>query len=139
MQRILVAYDGSELSKQALQEARKKAEEFHADVHVITIINPTGPFTNKAVYKSIEEDLIKESELELKKVESGEFHDLSENITTEVLVGNAGAEICKYAEQHDIELIIIGSRGLGNVKELFLGSVSHNVVQHSHCPVLVIK
>ncbi|KGP72150.1 universal stress protein [Pontibacillus yanchengensis] len=138
MQKILVAYDGSALSKQALQEARKKAEEFHADVHIITVINPTGPFTNKAVYKSIEEDLVNESRLELEKVES-EFHGFTENITTEVLVGNAGAEICKYAKQHDIELIIIGSRGLGNVKELFLGSVSHNVVQHSHCPVLVIK
>ncbi|MFC0523041.1 universal stress protein [Pontibacillus salicampi] len=139
MEKILVAYDGSTLSKKALQEAMAKARERQdTEVHVVTVINPTGPFTNVAVYKSIEEDLRKESKVELEKVEE-EFRHVNHPIKTEVLAGNAGAEICKYARAQDMSLIMVGSRGLGNVKELFLGSVSHNVVQHSHCPVLVLK
>ena len=46
--------------------------------------------------------------------------------------------ILHVADEQDAGVIVMGSRGLGGVRALFLGSVSHGVVQHSHRPVLVV-
>jgi nucleotide-binding universal stress UspA family protein len=50
----------------------------------------------------------------------------------------AGA-IIDYAEEHHIDLIVIGTRGHSGLKKMMLGSVALVVLTHSHCPVLVIK
>ena len=47
--------------------------------------------------------------------------------------------LVSYAESHDVDLIVIGSRGLGGFKKLLLGSVASGVSQHSKCPVLIVK
>ena len=44
-----------------------------------------------------------------------------------------------YAEENNIELIVIGTRGLSGFKKLLVGSVATNVVTYAHCPVLVVK
>jgi nucleotide-binding universal stress UspA family protein len=46
--------------------------------------------------------------------------------------------ILRVADEHDASVVIMGSRGLGSVRSLVLGSVSHGVVQHAHRPVLVV-
>ncbi|MGP4077463.1 universal stress protein [Halobacillus sp. K22] len=141
--RILVAYDGSEPSKQALLEAKTHAiETLGREIHVVSVVKPSGPFTNAAVSKSIGDEMAKKYERELEAIK--EAND-DENITivTHVLVGdldnNPGEDVCAYAEKEGINMIIVGSRGLGNVKRMFLGSVSNNIVQHATCPVLVMK
>ena len=60
-------------------------------------------------------------------------------ITTKLLIGSPGNEIILEAERGGFDLIVIGSRGLSSIKELFLGSVSHQVVNESKVPVLVVK
>ncbi|GGF25820.1 universal stress protein [Halobacillus andaensis] len=142
-ERILVAYDGSELSKKAIQEALTKEEANNeAEVHVVSVIKPTGPFTNAKMAESIGTELAEQLKSDLEAIKE-EFKTVHHPIVTEALVGksesNPGVKICDYADEHDIDLIIIGNRGLGNVKKFFLGSVSNNVVQHAKCPVLVIK
>lgn len=47
-------------------------------------------------------------------------------------------EICHFADTHNIDLIVIGSQGHSNMKELFAGSVSHEVVRKATCPVTVV-
>ncbi|MOA44126.1 Stress response protein NhaX [compost metagenome] len=59
--------------------------------------------------------------------------------TVEMLQGSPADVILKYAKSHDNDVIVIGSRGLGTIREFVLGSVSHNVVQNAKIPVLVIK
>ena len=58
---------------------------------------------------------------------------------TVILHGRPADEIMEYASQHDVDLIVIGSRGLNALQELALGSVSHKVIVSAACPVLVVK
>lgn len=53
--------------------------------------------------------------------------------------GNSATEIMSFSQKNKYDIIIIGSRGMGSVKEAFLGSTSHAVVHKSKIPVLVIK
>lgn len=58
---------------------------------------------------------------------------------TEIHIGNIGDEILSYSEQNKVDLIIMGARGLGKLKQLLLGSVSNKIVTNSHCPVMIVK
>jgi nucleotide-binding universal stress UspA family protein len=53
--------------------------------------------------------------------------------------GDGAIEILNFSQKHKYDIIIIGSRGLGSVKEAFLGSTSHAVVYKSKIPVMIIK
>jgi nucleotide-binding universal stress UspA family protein len=57
----------------------------------------------------------------------------------EVVVGRPHELIIAAAEQHHIDLIVMGSRGMGAVARLFLGSVATAVVQHAKVPVTLVK
>ncbi|MNR36447.1 Stress response protein NhaX [compost metagenome] len=61
------------------------------------------------------------------------------NATVELLQGSPAEVILAYAKEHGADVIVIGSRGLGGIREFVLGSVSHNVVQSARIPVLVVK
>lgn len=138
---VLVAYDGSELSMEALNEAMTMAKENPAlQIDVVTALNPTAQISSAVVYASILNELRKEA-VDLLKEVSDELHEQLPNhvVRTMVLEGNPGNEIVKYADEHERDLIIMGSRGLNGLREWFLGSVSHAVLQRSHCPVLIIK
>ena len=54
-------------------------------------------------------------------------------------VGSPGPALLAVAKKYDADLIVMGSRGLGPLKGLFMGSVSSYVTSHSTCPVLIIN
>ncbi len=53
--------------------------------------------------------------------------------------GNTGSEIVKFAKNGKFDMIVIGARGLGGAKEMFLGSTSNYVMHKTAVPVLVVK
>ena len=55
------------------------------------------------------------------------------------IAGKESSEIINFAMKNKFDIIVIGARGIGSVKEVFLGSVSHAVVQKSKIPVLIVK
>ncbi|HLR63560.1 MAG TPA: universal stress protein [Lentibacillus sp.] len=141
--KILVAYDGSVLSKEALQDARLQAAGVpETEVHVISVVSQSGPSANITMARNIQWELAENLRPELEEIKK-EFEADGITITTDVIIEdvhrNEGTTICEYAENHDVDLIIVGSRGLGNVKQVFLGSVSNRVLQQANCPVLIIK
>jgi nucleotide-binding universal stress UspA family protein len=70
------------------------------------------------------EQRIKSTKLQVKKI---------------VVEGHAVEEIVRVANQENIDLIVIGARGVSHMREMLLGSVTDGVLHHVHCPVLVIK
>ncbi|MFD1040514.1 universal stress protein [Virgibacillus byunsanensis] len=141
--KILVAYDGSLMSRHAIQEAKRQAAHVsETEVHVITVIKPTGPKANAAVARSIENELADHFQPQMEKIMK-EFEAEAIPIFTQVIFDdtneNAGAKLCEYAEDNKVDLIVVGSRGLVNIKGLFVGSVSKKILNHATCPVFVIK
>ena len=61
------------------------------------------------------------------------------DVSTVLAYGNAPERIIEEAEHAKADLIVLGSRGLGEVGGLVLGSVSHKVIQHATCPCLTVK
>jgi nucleotide-binding universal stress UspA family protein len=61
-------------------------------------------------------------------------------IKTEIISSmNISGGILDYAEENNIDLIVIGTRGRSGFKRLLLGSVASHVITYAHCPVLVVK
>jgi nucleotide-binding universal stress UspA family protein len=89
------------------------------------------------------DSLVKELEQNSKKLlEKYKSKVQSQAFTTVKVMsaaGNAGEEILRAAEKEDVDSIVIGRRGLSTASELPLGSISHNVIHHAKCPVVIMR
>lgn len=159
MRNILVAYDGSETSKAAIDQVETLfSHNSNTKICVISISNISNPHTNAMMQRKIMDENVKriqkehdekekKEHVEKIKLQLDEIKNRLENngttVDTNVLMmegnNNPGEKICEYATSHNYDLIVVGSRGLGNIKKVILGSVSNYVVNNSDKPVLVIK
>ncbi|GAA4853324.1 universal stress protein [Paenibacillus vulneris] len=136
--KILVAYDGSELSRKALEHAKRLAaaaaeiEVLHV-YYVPALIIGEAVLTTPQMQKNYYEHELAVDE-EIKRLIS----DLP-SAKSIIKQGQPAKTIVEHARDNGNDLIVIGSRGLSALDELFLGSTSHNVVQHAGIPVLVVK
>ena len=135
-EKVLLATDGSKDAVLAARAAADVCEGTGAELHVVHVwFNvPTArlrPFMRTEL-KRLGNEILEEG---VKWVEdSGGF--VTE---THLLEGRAADEILDLAEQIGAWLVVIGSRGLGTVGRIALGSVSEAVIHHSHWPVLVLR
>ncbi len=140
--RVLVAYDGSTLSKKALQTAVELMKQSpQAELDIATVYDVPKGLEGYGLYN---EGLLKEFRAGTEKMMAKVEKDLKEKnlqnkIQTYILEGNSSKVLVDFANERDTDLILIGSRGLSGLQEVFLGSVSHYVVQRANCPVFVIK
>jgi len=136
-QKILVPIDGSENSFRALDKAIVLAKQNDAEItgFFVIQINPSelSIIRNimKKSFKSQFLNIMRKASVKCKK-NGVEFIDALE-------FGHEGNTIVSFAQKNDYDLIVIGSRGLGSIKEFFLGSTSTYVVHNSKIPVLIIK
>jgi nucleotide-binding universal stress UspA family protein len=130
--KILLAYDGFEHSRHALEEAAKLASEGHGDVTVLSVVPRDARGSKSGGHVGLRphahEDVARAHEyLRNQGIESEmkiEHGDPAEEILTEARVG-------RY------DLLVVGSRELGPLGRLVLGSVSTEVLRDAPCPVLV--
>lgn len=136
---IVVGIDSSAASKEALQlalhEASMRGTRVRA-VHAWTAAVPvtmTGPGFIAPVDR---EPVRKEADELLHTVVDAVAGNRASTVECVLVEGPAGHAILDNAQ--DAELIVVGQRGLGTVGAVVLGSVSHHVLHHTHCPVLVV-
>lgn len=138
---IIAAYDGSDVSEKALKQAVQLVENkpgsrltvAHVSYSPVYSVAGFGWVAPEGWQKNLleyEEAIVQRANTRIASLPYAE---------TVVLKGNPALAILDYAEQRNCDLIVMGSRGLGAVKEWMLGSVSHHVVQQSRIPVLVVK
>lgn len=126
IKRILVPVDGSETSDRAIDEAVKIAEVYNADIHVLYVANINQLAINACLSDAILEAVNKAGNEILEKAASRIPEKL--NVITTSETGSPSVTITDFADEIKADLVVIGSRGLGLVKGVILGSVSQYVV-----------
>lgn len=141
--KILVPIDGSKSSDKALNKAIKIGKEFQSEICVLSVtpeIYMMRGFTASvsSYDKKINQEVINmtmNTLNEAKKI----LEDYPYVYTTNYVVGDPAKEILNYAKDQEVNLIIMGNRGMGAFSRTILGSVSNKVVNASPISVLVVK
>ena len=141
LKKILVGCDFSPDSVQAFNHALSLAQEFEAELHLANVIEPPA-----------QPNLMKDHTSAIGKIQ-GDYRNLitqklKEMVPeearnwctpqTSILEGQPDEALAKYAESNDVDMIVMGIRGHGLVKTLFLGSTTDRVVRRAPCPVLSV-
>ena len=134
--KILVGIDGSENSKRAALAAASLAELFKGKMTLVSVVKP-GEYSLAVEDKAFIENL-KEFHNDLVETVMEEVKRTGIEVDTRIELGTPWKELTKLALEGHYDLIVVGSRGIGQVAEFLIGSNSTRVVQHSEVPVLVV-
>ena len=143
MKNILIPVDGSEYSMIAIAAAKEVAKAFDSNVSILSVVTPelkisSGRGSN--MYASILMDELLESSAKILEDAKKQFQGMANKVETFSAQGNVADEIVRFANENDIDLIVMGSHGLGALKNrLMTGSVTTRVLHHVDVPVMVIK
>jgi nucleotide-binding universal stress UspA family protein len=141
---ILAAFDGSEGAKAALRKAAELAVLCDAELKVLTVYRHHSVLEGSMYVLDAE----KPDDIEqIMITHAKEVVEVGASIAREagcrkirafVKGGPTSRTIVGFAKEHDIDLIVIGSRGLGSIEGVLLGSVSHKITSLARSPVLVV-
>jgi len=137
IKKILVPLDGSANSFRGLDMAIHMARESHATITGLYVIGMVKPRTDEPIPKlertflGYAQKIMKKAKLKAAKKGILFFDRVS--------YGDDGKQIVDIAARRNFDLIVIGSRGMGAAKEIFLGSTSNYVLHKSKKPVLIVK
>ena len=129
--KILVGYDYSTVTQDVLALAKKYAQAFKAEVHLLRSMEQNP---------ELKRDTIQQAEQNLDQVKR-EFATLGLACDIHVVISalSAGENIVEFAEQNSIDLIVIGVRRRSKVGKLLFGSNAQLIILTAPCPVLTVK
>jgi nucleotide-binding universal stress UspA family protein len=142
LKKILVGCDFSPDSDLAFQHALSLAQEFEADLHLAHVIEPSASSVLLKPDKVLSEEIERKLHNRLKEKLMGMVPEDARNWCspeTLILNGQPYEELGKYAESNEMDMIVLGVRGHGLVKTLFLGSTTDRVARQAPCPVLSVS
>jgi nucleotide-binding universal stress UspA family protein len=136
---ILVAIDGSEQSLKAARVAGEVANTMESEtLWVVIAFDPVPGYLGQPLLQEAINERIKQTDAILNKglQEIGKF---SGTLKTEVLAGPPAEAVLSVADTRQVDLIVMGTRGLGRLTGALVGSQSQKVVAHANCPVLLVR
>lgn len=153
--KILVAIDGSEHSMKAVElaiemsekELSNKTEDDDRGLTALTVLDVSKPrkflssFIAAPTYGLRELDEERNAAKQWMDAVRKKAEDKKIPFRSEIIEGLVSAEatIVDYAESHEIDLIVVGTRGRTGFSKVLLGSVASRVVEYAHCSVVVVK
>jgi nucleotide-binding universal stress UspA family protein len=135
---ILIAVDGSEHALRAARVAGEMARCMQADLRVVTVFDPIPAYLGQPNLEDVLVERLNHAEKALKDALQ-EIGTIPGKLTQETLQGPAAEAILAVIDAREIDLVVMGVRGLGRLGSLFLGSQSQKVVGHATCPVLLVR
>jgi nucleotide-binding universal stress UspA family protein len=155
---ILLPVDGSESSLKAVSFAAELAAELQASVLLLHVLErlparqqlkgyltalEQAPVKNEGEIESIRNVLSQSGEDQGKEILADAEQLLREkgvkDVSTAIHDGDPTTEILRLAETGKYDMVIMGRRGLGRLKGVFMGSVSHKISNVADCPVVTVK
>lgn len=142
--KILVGIDQSEGSNRILEYAVRLSKLSGAKVYLVYVIEIPAAAGSFVGVSDLEKYLQEEAHKLLDRLVTGVAKKFNlgeniENVERIIKKGHPSKTILDLSKSIGVDLIVIGSRGLGSVKEFLLGSVSHAVSRHASIPVLIVK
>jgi nucleotide-binding universal stress UspA family protein len=151
LSKILVALDGSHASFDAADYAVMLAKQHHAQLILLHVLHPIEYYSSLQFFevqqlqdsREIVEQAKKEAnkwfDMVRKKIEEDKL-EKQIKIETAIIVSTATVDsILDYAEDKNVDLIVVGTKGRSGIKKLLLGSTASGIVTYSSCPVTVVK
>jgi nucleotide-binding universal stress UspA family protein len=137
--KILLPVDGSESSKFAMKNALGIADAMKSEVLLLYVTGVIPVFiTGQPKEEAIQSQMEEADQILVPYREFLTDHRV--NFNEVIMAGfNAGEKICVAARDQKCDLIVMGSRGLGDLAGMMLGSVTHRVLSHCDIPVLVTR
>jgi nucleotide-binding universal stress UspA family protein len=150
--KVLVALDGSEPSNNALNQAVAIATKFKAKLIMLAVVQrvmipifpdegfggvPLSAAKDMAQYQDKMRDVYQTVLNEAETKVSQQYQDLE--IEAILMEGRPSGTITDFAEENDVDLIVMGSRGIGGYTGWILGSTSRRVVDSCTKPILIVK
>ncbi|WP_226039369.1 universal stress protein [Natrinema sp. DC36] len=133
---VVVATDGSESVKRAVDVALDLADRFGADVHALSVVDASEVDASP-------QQLRDELRTALETTADAAIATVEERaegaVTTEIREGRPAIEICEYAREVDADVVATGTRGRHGENRLLLGSVAERIVRTSPVPVLTVR
>lgn len=150
IKKVLVAVDGSENSDRALDFALDLAEKYNAGITVLNVSE--SPAIGVVPFESTEPTVYANSSVNFYKDFQSFHEEILRNavnramefkpnvaVSSKLREGNAASEIVAEAKEGGFDIIVVGHKGLGRVKELFLGNISEKVAHLAPCPVVIVR
>jgi nucleotide-binding universal stress UspA family protein len=129
--KIMVGYDRSNVAKEALELAKKHAKAFDAKVYVVRSL---------AQSREMKLEDIQNAEQELENIRRS-FRDEGIACKTEAIVSSIspGEDLVQFAQENEIDEIVIGVRRRSKVGKLLFGSNAQYIILMAQCPVVAVK
>lgn len=138
-ERILLAVDGSDHALRAAYKAAELARTIQSkELMIVVVYDPIPIYLGEPNMQIAITNRRGEAE-EILNTAVQEVGEVPCKIQTSLLEGSPAEAVIEAARAHNSDLIVIGSRGLGRLAGLLLGSTSQKVVAHAPCPVLIVK
>ncbi len=143
LKNVLVPTDFSETSDVALRYGKALAGAFGAMLHVVHVVEePFGqPWAVESYgfsLSALQDEWIKDATTRVAATLTPEERTTLRAVTLTVL-GHPVMEVLRYATEHQIDLIVMGTHGRGPLGKVVLGSVAERVVRKAPCPVLTVR
>lgn len=134
MNHILTPVDGSEPSLRALEFSAKLAHGLGSKLTILAVRQYV--IGRKVVSNVWSQDDV--NELMKKSMATATAHGMKDATIAEVKARDVAHAVVNFAEQNDVDLIVMGASGMGNIKSFMIGSVSAEVLRKSICPVTIV-
>jgi nucleotide-binding universal stress UspA family protein len=143
-QKLLVAVDGSEPSRDAVRTLGAVVDAGAAEIIVVHVQQPAKDFVEAVLMDAAtrrRREITRRLEAEQVLTSAGVLLARHALIPHRQIIaeGDPAGEILRLAEELAVELIVMGSRGRSGIVGLLLGRVSRKVLQHARCPVLIAR
>ncbi|RQG90163.1 universal stress protein [Natrarchaeobius halalkaliphilus] len=136
---ILVAYDGSEPAQEAVEHAVRNYPG--EEIVLLRVVEAAGGSTGAGM--NLAREFLKERRTEISESIDEDVAEIAADddveFRTETAVGDPARAIVSFAEDHDIDHIVVGNHGRSGVSRVLLGSVAEGIVRRAPAPVTVVR